>query len=53
MDYGDQSYDKSISRDMLEDIRGGNQSYLNVNRREANYKYVIVFNKDNRNGKER
>ena len=32
MDYGDESDDEPISTDMLEDIRGGSQSHLNVNR---------------------
>ena len=52
MDYGTESDDYSISMEMLEDIRDGSQSHPNVNRIEARYKYVIVLNKDNRNGKE-
>ena len=35
---GDESDDKPISTEMLEDIRGGSQFCPNVNRREAGYK---------------
>ena len=38
MDSGDESDDYPISTEMLEDICGGSQSHLNVNRREACYK---------------
>ena len=38
MDYGDESEDKPMSTDMLEDIRDGSQYHTNVNRREARYK---------------
>ena len=35
---GDESYHDLISMDMLEDIRDGSQTNLNINRREARYK---------------
>ena len=35
---GDESDHGLISTDMLEDIRDGSQTHLNVNRREARYK---------------
>ena len=53
MDYGDESDHNRISTDMLEDICDGSQTHLNINRREARYKKVILLSKDNRNGKER
>ena len=53
INYGDESYHDLISTEMLEDIFDGSQTHLNVNRREARYKYVIVLRKDNWNGKER
>ena len=50
MDYSDDSYDEPMSTEMLEDIRDRSQSHLNVNRREACYKYVIILSKNNMNG---
>ena len=38
MDSGDESDDKPMSKDMLEDICDGSQSHKNINRREARYK---------------
>ena len=38
MDSGDESDDDTISTEILEYIRDGSQSHLNVNRREARYK---------------
>ena len=38
MDSGDESDDDPISAEMLEDIREGGQSHLDVNKREAGYK---------------
>ena len=35
---GDESYHDLISTEMLEDMRGGSQTHLNVNRREARCK---------------
>ena len=35
---GDESYHDLISTEMLEDIRDGSQTHLNVNRRESRYK---------------
>ena len=52
MNSGDESDHDLISTEMLEDIREGSHTHLNVNRREARYKYVIVLSKDNRNGKD-
>ena len=39
--------------EMLEYIHDGSQTNLNINRREARYKNVIVLGKVNWNGKER
>ena len=50
---GDESDHDLISTEMLEDIRDRSQTHLNVNKREARYKYVTVLGKGNRNGKER
>ena len=49
---GDESDHDLISTEMLEDIRDKIHTHLNVNRREARYKYVITLGKCNRNGKE-
>ena len=38
MDYGDELDHDLISAEMLEDIRDGNQSHPNINKREARYK---------------
>ena len=38
MDSGDESDNEPMSTEMLEDIRGGSQSHLKVNSREARYK---------------
>ena len=38
LDYANESDDKPLSMEMLEDIRDGSQSHTNVNRREARYK---------------
>ena len=38
MSSGDESDDKPMSKDMLEDIRDDSQSFPNRNRREAHYK---------------
>ena len=38
MDSGDESDHDLISTEMLEDVRDGSQTYLNVNSREARYK---------------
>ena len=38
MDSGDQSDDEPISTEILEDIRDGSQSHLNVNSRKSHYK---------------
>ena len=38
MDSGDESDDKPMSTEMLEDICDGSQSHPNVNRTEARYK---------------
>ena len=38
VDSGDDSYHNLIYTEMLENIRYGNQSHTNVNRREARYK---------------
>ena len=38
MDSRNESDDNPMSTEMLEDIRDGIQSHLNVNRREARYK---------------
>ena len=38
MDSGDESDNDHISAEMLEDIREGGQSHLDVNKREAGYK---------------
>ena len=38
MNYSDESDHDLISMEMLEDIRDGSQTHLNVNRREARYK---------------
>ena len=38
MDSGNESDHELISTEMLEDIRDGSQSHLNVNQREARYK---------------
>ena len=35
---GEKSDAEPMSTDMLEDIFGGSQSYMNINRREARYK---------------
>ena len=35
---GDESYHDIIYTEMLEDIRDGSQTHLNINRREARYK---------------
>ena len=53
MDSLDESDDEPMSTETLEYIRDRSQSYPNVNRIKARYKYVIVLNKDNQNGKER
>ena len=45
MDSGDESYDESMSTDMLEDIRDGIKSHLSLNRRETRYRNVISLNK--------
>ena len=52
MNSDDDSDHDLISTEMLEDIRDVNHTHPKVNRREARYKYMIVLNKDNRNGKE-
>ena len=38
MDFGNESDDEPMSTKMLEDIRDGSQTHLDVNRREARYK---------------
>ena len=38
LDYADDSYDKPMSTEMLEDIFDRSQTHPNVNRREARYK---------------
>ena len=38
INYGDESDFDLISNEMLEEIRGGSQTHLNVNKREAHYK---------------
>ena len=38
LDSNEKSYHDLISTEMLEDIRGGSQTHLNVNKREAHYK---------------
>ena len=38
MNPGDESDNKPMSTEMLEEIRDGSQSHPNVNRREARYK---------------
>ena len=38
INYGDESDHNLISTEMLEDVREGSQTHLNVNRREARYK---------------
>ena len=38
INYGDESDHDLISMEIVEDIRGGSQTYPNVNRREARYK---------------
>ena len=38
MDSGDESDHEPMSMKILEDIRDGSQSHLNINRREARYK---------------
>ena len=53
MDSGDESEDKPMSTDMLENICDGIQSHPSVNKRKSRYKYAIALYKDNRNGKER
>ena len=53
MDSGDESYDESMSTDMLEDIRDGIKSHPSLNRRETCYRNVIVLNKEKRNRRER
>ena len=35
---GDESYDKPMSTEMLEDIYDVNQSHMRIDRREARYK---------------
>ena len=52
MDSGDESYNESISTEMLEDIHDISQSHPSVNRRQARYKYLVESNKDNCNRKE-
>ena len=52
MNSSDESDHDLISTEMLEDIRDGSQTHPNVNRREQVIKYVILLDKDNRNGKE-
>ena len=42
-----------ISTELLQDIRGGNQTHPEINKREARMQYVTVLNKINQNGKER
>ena len=37
LDYGNESDDEPMSTELIEEIRDGNQSRLNVNRREARY----------------
>ena len=53
MDSCHESDDEPMYTDMLEDISDSSQYHPNDNRRGARYKYVIVFKKDNQNGKER
>ena len=45
--------DDLISTETLHDIRDGNQTHWNIDKREARLKYVIALSKINRNGKER
>ena len=49
---GDESDHYRISTEILEDIHEGSQTHLNIIRRKARYKYVIILGKGNRNGKE-
>ena len=53
MDSGDESYDESMSTDMLEDICDGIKSHPSLNRRETRYRNVIALNKEKRNRRER
>ena len=52
MDSGNESDYDIISMEMLKDISDKSQSHLNINQREARYKYVIVLGKYHWNGKE-
>ena len=38
MSSGDESYDRPISTEMLEDVYNGTQYHLRIDRREARYK---------------
>ena len=42
-----------ISTELLQDICDGNQNHPKINKREHVWRYVIILNKINRNGKER
>ena len=50
---GDESDDKPISTEMLEDIRNGSKSNTIVNKKYACYNIHDRIKKDNQNGKER
>ena len=45
MDSGDESYDESMSTDILEDIRDGIKYHPSLNRRETRCINVIALNK--------
>ena len=52
IDSNEQSDQDLISTDMLQDIRDGIQTHLNVNKREACYKTHDRVRQSNQNGKE-
>ena len=45
--------DDLISTETLHDIRDGNQTHPNIDKRKARLKYVIALSKINWNGKKR
>ena len=53
LDEKEKSDDDHISTETLHDIRDGNQTHPNVDRREACCKYVIALRRGKRNVKER
>ena len=51
INYGDESDHDLIFMEMLEDIRDGSHTHLNVNRIEARYKIIDIIRQDNWNKK--